>query len=75
MAFAAAPGIPQLAQQSAGYLVAAMEQYAAGKRPHAVLKDMTPRLSEAEIRDVAAYYAGLPALARMASISASVSSE
>jgi cytochrome c553 len=57
----AAPGIPQLAQQGAAYLVQAMQQYAAGKRPHAVLKDMTPRLSEAEIRDVAAYYAGLPA--------------
>lgn len=59
----AAPGIPQLAQQSAAYLVQAMEQYAVGKRPHAVLKDMTPQLGEAGMRNVAAYYASLPALA------------
>jgi len=58
----AAPGIPRLAQQSAAYLVQAMQQYAAGRRPHAVLKEMTPRLSEADIRNVAAYYAGLPPL-------------
>lgn len=55
----AAPGIPQLAQQNVDYLVQAMEQYAAGKRPHAVLKDMTPRLTDAELRNVAAYYAAL----------------
>jgi cytochrome c553 len=59
----AAPGIPQLAQQSAPYLVEAMQHYAAGRRPHAVLKEMTPKLSETDLRNVAAYYAELPALA------------
>ncbi len=59
----AAPGMPRLAQQNAAYLVEAMQHYAAGRRPHAVLKEMTPKLSEADIRNVAAYYAGLPALA------------
>ena len=55
----AAPGIPQLGQQSAAYLVEAMKHYAAGTRRHAVLKDMTPQLSDADIRNVAAYYASL----------------
>jgi cytochrome c553 len=59
----AAPGMPRLARQNAAYLAEAMQHYAAGRRPHAVLKEMTPKLSEADIRNVAAYYAGLPALA------------
>jgi cytochrome c553 len=56
----AAPGIPQLGRQNAAYLVQSMQQYAAGTRRHAVLKDMTPQLSDADIRNVAAYYASLP---------------
>lgn len=55
----AAPGIPQLGRQSAAYLVQSIKQYAAGTRRHAVLKDMTPQLSDADIRNVAAYYASL----------------
>jgi cytochrome c553 len=57
----AAPGIPQLAQQSAAYLVQSIHQYAAGTRRHAVLKDMTPQLGDLDIQNVAAYYASLPA--------------
>jgi cytochrome c553 len=56
----AAPGIPQLGRQDAAYLVQSIQQYAAGARRHAVLKDMTPQLSDADIRNVAAYYANLP---------------
>jgi len=56
----AAPGIPQLGRQNAAYLVQSIQHYAAGKRRHAVLKDMTPQLSDADIRNVAAYYASLP---------------
>jgi cytochrome c553 len=62
----AAPGIPRLARQNAAYLVEAMQQYAAGKRSHAVLKDMAPQLGAADLRNVAAFYAGLPALAAAA---------
>ncbi len=56
----AAPGIPQLGRQSAVYLVQSIQQYAAGTRRHAVLKDMTHQLSDVDIRNVAAYYASLP---------------
>ena len=66
----AAPGMPRLAQQNAAYLVEAMQHYAAGRRPHAMLKEMTPKLSEADIRNVAAYYAGLPALAAAPALTA-----
>jgi cytochrome c553 len=59
----AAPGIPRLAGQDPAYLVEAMQQYAAGKRRHAVLSDMTSQLGENAVRNIAAYYGGLPALA------------
>jgi cytochrome c553 len=60
----AAPGIPQLGQQNAAYLVQSIQHYAVGTRRHAVLKDMTPQLSDADIRNVAAYYAICPACGR-----------
>jgi cytochrome c553 len=56
----AAPGIPQLGRQDVAYLVQSIQQYAAGTRQHAVLKDMTPKFSDTDIRNVAAYYASLP---------------
>jgi cytochrome c553 len=56
----AAPGIPQLGRQDVAYLVQSIQQYAAGTRQHAVLKEMTPKFSAADIRNVAAYYASLP---------------
>lgn len=59
----AAPGIPRLAGQNPAYLVEAMQQYAAGKRRHAVLSDMTSRLGENAVRNIAAYYGGLPPIA------------
>ena len=56
-----APGVPHLAAQSERYLLGALKAYKDGKRPHAALKVIAERMSEAEIRNVAAYYAGLPA--------------
>jgi cytochrome c553 len=56
----AAPGIPRLASQNAAYLEASMREYADGKRAHAILPNMTPQLSDADMRNVAAYYSGLP---------------
>jgi len=55
--------IPNLAAQPAEYLVEAMHAYRDGKRHHAALQNMTSGMSEADITNVAAYYAGLPALA------------
>jgi len=57
-----APGVPHLAAQDEGYLLSALKAYKEGKRNHAALKVIAERLSEAEIRNLAAYYAGLPAV-------------
>ncbi|MDD5176906.1 MAG: c-type cytochrome [Sterolibacterium sp.] len=56
----AAPGIPHLAAQRAPYLLASIGEYKEGKRTHAALKDMTGHMTEAEVRNVVAYYASLP---------------
>ena len=55
-----APGVPHLAAQQERYLLAALKAYKDGKRAHAALKVIVERMSEADIRNVAAYYAGLP---------------
>lgn len=56
-----APGVPHLASQNERYLLASLKAYKDGKRGHAALKVIAERMSETEIRNVAAYYAGLPA--------------
>ena len=57
---AVAPGIPHLAAQRETYLLAALKAYKEGKRAHAALKVIAEHMSEADIRNVSAYYAGLP---------------
>jgi len=54
--------IPNLAAQPAEYLVEAMHAYRDGRRHHAALQDMTSDMSEADIANIAGYYAGLPPL-------------
>jgi cytochrome c553 len=56
-----APGIPHLASQRERYLLASLEEYKEAKRPHPSRREMAPALSEGDRRNVAAYYAGLPA--------------
>jgi len=56
-----APGVPHLAAQDERYLLGALKSYKEGKRTHAALKVITDRMSEADIRNVSAYYASLPA--------------
>lgn len=68
----AAPAIPILAAQRERYLLAALEAYKAGTRVHAALKDLTGHMSEADLRNVAAYYASLPAVASAWSTKAQV---
>jgi cytochrome c553 len=53
--------IPNLNAQSAEYLVEAMLAYRDGGRLHAALQDMTQGMSEADIMNIAAYYASQPA--------------
>lgn len=55
-----APAIPHLAAQRESYLLASLHEYKDGKRAHAALKDMTKQMSEADLRNVAAYFASLP---------------
>jgi cytochrome c553 len=58
-----APGIPNLAAQREGYLLASLKEYKEGKRPHAALRDMAANMSDADMRNVAVYFAGLPPVA------------
>jgi cytochrome c553 len=52
--------IPNLAGQSADYLVEAMHAYREDVRHHAALKDLITSLDESAIQSIAAYFAGLP---------------
>jgi cytochrome c553 len=54
--------IPNLAAQSADYLVEAMHAYREDRRHHAALQDLIAGFSEADIRNIAGYYAGLAPL-------------
>ena len=58
-----APAIPHLAAQRERYLLASLKEYKEGKRAHAALKDMTKQMSEADLGNVAAYFASLPPVA------------
>lgn len=62
----AAPGIPNLAAQRDRYLLASLKEYKEGKRVHAALMDMAAKMSEADMRNVVGYYAGLPPIASAA---------
>ncbi len=55
-----APAIPHLAAQRERYLFNSLKEYKDGQRTHAALKNMTTNMSEADLRNVAAYFAGLP---------------
>jgi cytochrome c553 len=57
-----APGVPHLAAQNEQYLLASLTAYKDGKRSHAALRAITERMSHADMRNVAAYYASLPAI-------------
>jgi cytochrome c553 len=55
-------GTPNLAAQPADYLVDALSAYRDGRRQHEPLQEMTSGMSDADIRNIAGYYAGLPPL-------------
>jgi len=54
-----APGIPNLAAQRYSYLLASLREYKDGKRTHAALRDIATHMSDADTRNIAAYYASL----------------
>jgi cytochrome c553 len=57
-----APNFPVLAGQYASYLVHALKQYRSGERSNALMAPMATNLSDADIEDLAAYYAAMQAL-------------
>jgi len=55
-----APAIPHLAAQRERYLFAALNAYKEGKRTHAALREIAAQMSEADARNLAAFYASVP---------------
>ena len=58
-----APGIPHLAAQREHFLLASLYEYKDGRRSHAALKGMAEHMSDADLRNVATYYASQPPVA------------
>jgi DmsE family decaheme c-type cytochrome len=55
------PGIPSLVGLDPQYLVVAMKEYVSGQRKHAMMKALLSGLGDAEISNIASYYARQPA--------------
>jgi cytochrome c553 len=53
------PEAPNLAGQVENYLVKALKDYSTGERKHEAMNIVAKDLSDADIADVAAYYAGI----------------
>lgn len=53
----AAPEFPKIAGQHADYLFTALRHYKAGKRKNPIMAGQVANLSEADMRDLAAWYA------------------
>ncbi|MGC4080507.1 MAG: c-type cytochrome [Rubrivivax sp.] len=51
--------VPKIAGQNADYLVAALTAYRKGERKHPTMRAVAASLSDRDIADVAAFYAGL----------------
>ncbi len=54
------PDAPNLAGQNEIYLVKALGDFKSGARQNEMMSLVAPKLSDADIADLAAYYAGLP---------------
>jgi cytochrome c553 len=57
---ASIPMYPKLAGQHEQYLVAAMKEYKDGSRNNLIMKPMAAPLSDQDIENLAAYFAGQP---------------
>jgi cytochrome c553 len=54
-----APDAPHLAGQPEVYLVAQLKAYRSGKRVHEVMSVMAKQLSDADVENLAAWYASI----------------
>jgi cytochrome c553 len=50
--------VPRIGGQHAAYLVSALKAYKAGERSHPTMRAIATSLSEQDMADLAAYYAG-----------------
>ena len=55
-----APNYPALAGQYQDYLAQVLHEYKSGQRTNAIMNGMAAPLSDEDIQDLAAYFAGLP---------------
>ena len=57
--------VPKLGGQHAAYIVNALKQYKSGERDHGTMRSIAATLSDKDMEDIAAYYAGAaPAAAK-----------
>ena len=49
--------VPKISGQNAGYIVSALKEYKSGNRSHPSMKAIAEPLSDADMADIAAYYA------------------
>src|SRR3984885_12434251 len=52
--------VPMLRHQQSGYIIAALEEYKSGQRPHPTMHAQVSSLSDQDIKDIAAYLEGDP---------------
>ena len=52
--------VPKISGQHAAYIIAALKEYKAGNRGHPSMKAIAATLSDADMADIAAYYAQTP---------------
>jgi len=57
-AFPAVYNVPKLGGQHAAYIVKALQEYKAGERSHPTMRAIAAGLSDQDMADLAAYYAG-----------------
>ena len=53
--------VPRLGGQHPEYIVAALKEYRAGKRPHPTMRAQATSMNDEDIEDIAAYLAKAPA--------------
>lgn len=53
--------VPHLAAQQETYLLKQMRDFKSGRRPHKEMRVMSREMTDEEMREIAAYFAALPA--------------
>ncbi|HXC09796.1 MAG TPA: c-type cytochrome [Steroidobacteraceae bacterium] len=64
--------VPMLRHQHASYIVAALQEYRSGERPHATMHAQAASLSDQDIEDIAAYLQGADPVKASAAVSGTV---